>query len=130
MVIPGNITKEHIISAIEDIEKAGYPVVREPTTYYIKYNEKYYPAKYVISLSNKFANGQELESENFSGGTETNEFLKSRGFEIVMKDPFNLNSIDKKFDIEKLIQEYDKNKELFGKRKITEKDAMELRSQF
>ena len=40
------------------------------------------------------------------------------------------NKKDDIIDLEKLILEYDKNKELFGKRKITEKEAMKLRSQF
>jgi 5-methylcytosine-specific restriction protein B len=130
-VIPSNITKEHIVSAINEIEKNGYPILREPTKYYIKYNEKTYPAKYALSISNRFANGQELMSSDFEGGTETNDFLKSRGFEIVVtEDQTNLNSMNKKIDLEKLILEYDKNKEFFGKRKITEKEAMQLRSEF
>lgn len=42
----------------------------------------------------------------------------------------NLNLSDKNIDLEKLILSYDKNKEIFGKRKITEKEAMKLRDQF
>ena len=41
-----------------------------------------------------------------------------------------IEETDKSIDLEKLILKYDKNKEIFGKRKITEKEAMELRSQF
>ena len=129
-MIPNNITKEHIVSAINEIEKNGYPIVREPTKYFIKYKEKTYPAKYIISLSNKLANGQELLFNDFQEGTETNEFLKSRGFEIVTEDKSNLNSENEKFDLEKLILEYNKNKDFFGKRKISEEEAMQLRSAF
>jgi hypothetical protein len=97
-VIPNIITKEHIVSAINEINKNGYPIIREPSKYYIKYKEKTYPAKYIISLSNKFANGQELLFNDFGGGTETNEFLKSKGFEITTEDKTNLNSQNGKFD--------------------------------
>ena len=129
-MIPNNITKENIVSAINEIEKNGYPIIREPTKYNIKYNEKTYPAKYIISIANKFANGQELISNNFGGGTETNEFLKSRGFEIVTEDKSKLISLNKKFDLANLILEYDNNKDSLGQRKITEKETMQLRSEF
>ena len=67
---------------------------------------------------------------DFGGGTETNEFLKSRGFEIITEDKANLNSLNEKFDLEKLILEYYKNKDFFGKRKITEEQAMQFRLEF
>ena len=46
---------------------------------------KSYPPKYVISLAAKYATGTELESSQFSGGDETNNFLKSLGMEIMPK---------------------------------------------
>jgi MoxR-like ATPase len=128
IVIPSNITKENIVSAIMEIERKGYPSIREPTKFYILYNKKNYPAKYALSISNKFANGK--ESTEFSGGEETNQFLKSRGFEIVTDEEANLSLPDKYIDLEKLILSYDKNKEILGKRKITENEAMKLRAQF
>jgi len=39
----------------------------------------------LISLANKFANGNELLPTEFSGGLETNNFLKKLGFEIVLR---------------------------------------------
>lgn len=111
-----------------EIEKKGYPTIREPTKFYIHYNKKNYPAKYALSISNKFANGKELTG--FSGGEQTNEFLKSIGFEIVTDEEATLNLNDKNIDLEKLILSYDKNKEIFGKREITENEAMNLRAQF
>ena len=41
-----------------------------------------------------------------------------------------VEEVDKNIDLEKLILSYDKNKEILGRRKITEKEAMELRAQF
>jgi hypothetical protein len=48
-VIPSNISKENIVSAFMEIERKGYPTLREPTKFYIHYNKKTYPAKYALS---------------------------------------------------------------------------------
>ena len=47
------------------------------------HDRKYYPPKYLISIANKFRNDEEWDSDDFSGGPEANQFLKSMGFEIV-----------------------------------------------
>lgn len=39
-MIPDNITKDHIILAIKEIDDIGYPEVNEPTKYYLKYENK------------------------------------------------------------------------------------------
>ena len=82
-MIPENITKTHIIKAIERIDEEGVPPNRKSKKYLLAYNGKYYPPKYVISLANKYANGRELDHSEFKGGKETNNFLMSRGFMIV-----------------------------------------------
>ena len=81
-MIPQNITKEHILKAIKRIEIQGVPEGRSSKKFVLEYGGKQYPPKYVISLANKYSNGQELDSVEFSGGNESNEFLKSRGFAI------------------------------------------------
>jgi hypothetical protein len=82
MTIPKNISTEHIIRAIEEIDKNGVPDDRQQRKFNLKYNGKDYPPKYTISLANKYANGEELKASAFSGGDETNPFLKARGFTI------------------------------------------------
>ena len=74
-MIPNNITHQHILNAIQEIDegRVRIPLDREPHN-----NDKLYPPKFIISLANKYANGNELESEKFSGGEETNGFLKAR----------------------------------------------------
>jgi biotin operon repressor len=57
-MIPQNITKEHILKAIQEIDKNGVPEERLSTKYYLQYNGKNYPPKYTISLANKYANGR------------------------------------------------------------------------
>ncbi|HAF07117.1 MAG: hypothetical protein XD76_0863 [candidate division TA06 bacterium 32_111] len=82
-MIPKNIKKEHIIKAIEEIKKIGLPSRRNSKKFWLKYKGKLYPPKHIISLANKYANGKELDPKEFSGGAETNKFLKELGFNIV-----------------------------------------------
>ena len=82
MSIPKNITREHIIKAINEIDKNGVPENRQQRKFNLKYNGKNYPPKYAISIANKYANGEELKALAFSGGDETNPFLKARGITI------------------------------------------------
>ncbi|WP_286145483.1 HNH endonuclease [Bacillus sp. AFS077874] len=83
MTIPKNINKEYIIMAIKKIEKEGVPERRESTRFNLLYEGKVYPPKYLISIANIFANGKEYSSLLFSGGEETNKFLKGLGFRII-----------------------------------------------
>ncbi len=87
-MIPKNITCSEILNAIHQIDQEGIPKARLSRTYSIKYNNKYYPPKYVISIANKMINGFELKSDEFGGGTETNSFLEKLGFEIVPHNEF------------------------------------------
>ena len=82
-MIPPNIKRDHIIMAIEEIDKYGVPPRRNSRDYFLEYNGKLYPPKYVISLANKYANGYELSPSEFTGGKETNDYLKGLGFNIV-----------------------------------------------
>jgi hypothetical protein len=84
-MIPSNITREQIIQAISEIKKGKIPPYRESTRWSILHNGEHFPPKYVISLANELANGRELDPSQFSGGDETNNFLKERGFDIVEK---------------------------------------------
>ena len=82
-MIPKNIRREHIIKAIEEIERNGIPKGRNSKKYLLEFNGKHYPPKYVISLTNKYANSEILNPSQFSGGKETNDFLRNLGFNIV-----------------------------------------------
>lgn len=85
-MIPNNISREDILRAIKEIDNFGVPENRMQKRHALEFENKHYPPKYAISLANKFANGYELESTKFSGGPETNNFLKKRGFKIVNLD--------------------------------------------
>lgn len=70
---------------MEEIDRIGIPEERMPTKFYLLYDEKVYPPKYVISIANKYANARVLEVSSFNGGQETNNFLVELGFNIVSK---------------------------------------------
>ena len=82
-MIPKNIEREHIIKAIEEIKRNGVPKGRNSRKFLLEFDGEYYPPKYVISLANKYANGEILDSAQFSGGKETNDFLRNLGFNII-----------------------------------------------
>ncbi len=91
MAIPVNITKEHLLRAIEQIDKEGVPSDAGSQYYDLLYLDKKYPPKLVVSLANLFANGEILDRNSFAGGLDTPCFnlLERNGFEIVPKDKIN-----------------------------------------
>lgn len=83
MPIPKNINKEHVVEAIQKIDREGVPDRRESTRFNLAHGGKHYPPKYVISIANIFANGEEYSPSMFSGGDETNRYLSRLGFTII-----------------------------------------------
>ena len=82
-MIPKNISREHVLKAIEEVKRSGIPEGRGSKKFLVEFNGIYYPPKYIISLANKYANGEELNPSEFSGGAESNNFLRALGFKIV-----------------------------------------------
>lgn len=86
-MIPKNITREHVVKAIEEIDIVGIRKGRHSSTYDLIYNNKAYPPKLVLSIANRFVNGKELNPNDFDGGkgTETFKFFEDQGFTILEK---------------------------------------------
>lgn len=82
MSIPKNITREHLLSAIAEIDQNGFRKEAESTKYDVVFKGKKYPPKLVVSIANRYANGTELPRESFSGGSMSNDFLKQFDFRI------------------------------------------------
>lgn len=87
-MIPKNITKEHVILAIEDIENNG---LRNPlgksSVYDLAYNGKKYPPKHTVIVANEYANGELLHPTSLTtDGAQ--RFLRNLGeeFQIEQKD--------------------------------------------
>ena len=82
-MIPPNISRDHIIQAIHEVEREGIPVRRLSRKYQVLYNGAAYPPKYLISRANYYANGEEHPPESFGGGGESNGYLRNWGFTVV-----------------------------------------------
>jgi Cdc6-like AAA superfamily ATPase len=87
-MIPKNIKKEHLEKAIAEIEKDGIRKRRHSSTYDLIHNGKSYSPKLVLSIANRYANGTELDSNDFGGGKDITAFelMKAEGFGIVPKN--------------------------------------------
>lgn len=82
------VTRDHVITALEEIERLGIPPDARSTTYDLVYGPNRYPPKYVLSLACKHATGKELDRAEFSGGESSSAFklLRKLGFQIERKD--------------------------------------------
>lgn len=87
MSIPTNINKDHLLKAIEKIDKEGIPDYAQSVYYDVLLNGKKYPPKLVVSYANLFANGEVLDRNTFHGGPNKPAFdlLERNGFTIVKK---------------------------------------------
>jgi hypothetical protein len=81
-MIPSETRAEHVRAAIAEIDRTGVPQLRQSKNYFLVYQGRSYPPKYVMSLAAKYATGRALDPLEFSGGSETNEFLQNLGFQI------------------------------------------------
>jgi len=86
MPIPRNITKEHILLALSEIDKKHYDPIYESRTYVLKVSGNSYPPKYVIKIANRHPNGHELDSSDYIS-QEANRFLERLGFTIMNISP-------------------------------------------
>ena len=88
MSIPSNISREHLLKAINKIEKEGIVKDADSQYYDLVYEGKRYPPKLVVSYANLFANGEELNRATFGGGIGQPSFklLESHGFRIEKKE--------------------------------------------
>ena len=129
-MIPDNITKEHIEKAIHEIDEKGIRKGRHSSTYDLIYEDKAYPPKLVLSISNKYANGSELDPNEFEGGIGTPAFqlLQKKGFKVLAKNnPLNVLIEEYKEHIIKTelkdeVYKWELLKENLGKPDTTAKD--------
>jgi 5-methylcytosine-specific restriction protein A len=82
-MIPTNITREHVLRAIDEIKYSGIPNDRHSVKWSVSFEGINYPPKYLISTANIYANGEEWSHLKFSGGDESNRFLENLEFEII-----------------------------------------------
>ncbi len=85
-MLPAHITNAHIDEAIRRIIHDGVPPDRSSRRYCLVTSGEHLPPKYAISVAHRVATGTELASRLFSGGQESNRFLRQRGFDVVECD--------------------------------------------
>ena len=82
-MIPEFVSKKNIDVALSTILREGVPSRRRGRNYCVVVDGNHFPPKYTITLAHRVATGEFLSSDRFSGGNESNDFLKRRGFDIV-----------------------------------------------
>jgi 5-methylcytosine-specific restriction protein B len=92
-MIPPGIDRQHVEAALREINEKGIPSGREAAKWELVHDGKHYPPKYTLGLAARFALGSELGPSEFSGGPETNDFLRSLGFEIVAKQSASVREL-------------------------------------
>jgi DNA replication protein DnaC len=86
---PKEITKEHILKAIEKIE-SDYVELIPSTRWNVSINDKEYAPKEVMRYAHEQMNGEKVWE--YSGGVATNNLLEKFGFEIIDKN-INLKNL-------------------------------------
>jgi len=81
MSIPKNISREHILKALEEIGMDGVPRKNKARSTFVVYDNRKYPPKYVVSIANKYANGEPLAPDRFTTNDAV-RYLRSLGFKI------------------------------------------------
>jgi hypothetical protein len=86
MSIPKNITRAHILKALLEIEKMPtIPARRNSKRYFLVHSQKRYPPKLVISIANKYANGEELDPNPSIFNTyQAQDYLRSQNFNDIL----------------------------------------------
>ncbi len=82
-MIPVVIKKGHIRKAMQRITIDGFPTRRKSRDYCLVADGRCFPPKYTIALAHEIATGDFLDSEEFSGGDESERFLKGHGFDVI-----------------------------------------------
>lgn len=82
-MIPTEIKRTHILEALKRISREGVPPRRISRGYCLVKAGHHFPPKYTIALAHEIATGKFLSSNEFSGGSESNGFLKTHGFDVV-----------------------------------------------
>lgn len=117
-MIPKTIEKKHILKAINELKNIRISNSRNSRKFILEYQGNNFSPKYIISIANKYANGKELLSNKFSGGKETNNFLKKLGFNII-----EIQST--KHNLSKIIKTHNKHNERCTQCKIVIKSMLE-----
>lgn len=80
---PENITKKHILEAVNKIESEQLPL-HPSTKFDVIINDKAYPPKEIMRYAHEIMNGEYIWY--LGGGKPTNKYLSALGFEVIKKE--------------------------------------------
>lgn len=85
-----NIKREHLLKAIEMIDRDGVPSDAQSTTYDVVVNGKFYPPKLVVSFAGGISSGTNIPRSTFHGGKYEPSFklLRREGFQMIKKSDY------------------------------------------
>jgi 5-methylcytosine-specific restriction enzyme A len=75
------VRREHVLQALEEVKRAGFPPSHNSKFYYLVYDGEKYPQKYIASLATLHASGTQLPPHKF-GATESREMFRALRFDI------------------------------------------------
>jgi hypothetical protein len=84
-MIPDKVTRDHVLAALQRIDREHVPPGRESRAYDLVYEKVRYPPKYALTLAIAEATGKLPSPDDLGGGEETNTFLRGLDFTIVAK---------------------------------------------
>jgi hypothetical protein len=79
------IQREHAEQACKALLSEG--AVRGGGSYFVVFGKERLPAKAVLKVAYKLANGQEISSREFSGGLYTQRILERLGLVVEVAEP-------------------------------------------
>lgn len=88
MGIPKDLTREHVLQAIADLDAGMSVRWGKSRKYDLDFEGKQYAPKAVLGRSICIAKQCDPYSLNFDGGDPTNSALEELGFKIVSKNPY------------------------------------------
>jgi 5-methylcytosine-specific restriction protein B len=88
MAIPKDLTREHVLQAIADLDRGITIRWSRSRKYDLVYNGKHYAPKAVLGHAICIAKQCDPYSLNFDGGDPTNLTLQELGFEIISKNQY------------------------------------------
>lgn len=83
------IGREDVLDAFRDIRERGVPIRRRSVKFCCVHEGWHYPPKLLLSVASALANSgtpaleNGLQPDDFAGGPQSNDFLKSLGFRVV-----------------------------------------------
>src|SRR3954469_18754034 len=86
--IPKGLTREHVLSALADLDAGMDHPFGSPTGYELVHQGRRYPPKAAIGLAFRHHAGRILQPEEFSGGEapgQANSVLRELGFTVERK---------------------------------------------